>query len=487
MNRKYLYCGLLLTLTACAVGPDYHRPDFYGNDEIAQSLKLKTDKAKDVRIDWYKSFKDETLNSLVYKGLASGPDAKIAVAKLRQARAQLKITGVGDLPTINADGSYHYSKVGSNSGYPISTDYFQTGLDASWELDIWGKNRRETESAAALYKAAAADIDNVNLSLTAEIASDYLNLRTYQEQVRISEQNLKLQQDIYDIVKSKYDAGLENEAALKQAEYAVATTKSLIPELQYQVEAYRNALAVLTGDLPGSLNELLVPQSKNIVRRSFKLNLNKLYELPVSAVRLRPDVRIAEYQLISKNANVGAAIAELYPNVSLSGFLGFQAGKIPDLMTSNSFTYNYSPVINLPLLHWGALTNNVDLQKAVAEEYIYQYQNALLNAASEIKNAYVGIEKEYEKNQASRTAVIAQKQVLDLTMQRYREGLVDFNNVLTAEQNLLSSQNNFIESNGSIYQNIITFYKAVGGGYTENSAEKIRCLGQLEDSTGCSL
>lgn len=479
MNKNYLYYGLLLTLTACSVGPDYQRPDFYGNDEIVKSLKLNPAKAKDVRIDWYKSFKDETLNKLIYQGLAASPDAKIAVAKLRQARAQLKITGVGDLPTIDADGSYHYSKVGKNSGYPIGTDYFQTGLDATWELDIWGKNRRQTESAAAVYKAAAADIDNVNLSLTAEIAADYLSLRTYQEQVRISEQNLKLQQDIYEIVKAKYTAGLENEAALKQAEYAVATTKSLIPELQYQVEAYRNALAVLTGVLPGTLDAQLVPQTKNIIRRSFKLNLNKLYELPVSVVRLRPDVRIAEYQLISKNADVGVAIAQLYPSVSLSGFLGFQAGKIPNLVTDNSFTYSYSPVVNLPILHWGALTNNVDLQKAVAEEYLYQYQNALLNAAAEIKNAYIGIEKEYEKNQASRTAVIAQKQVLNLTMQRYREGLVDFNNVLTAEQNLLTSQNAFIESNGSIYQNVITFYKAVGGGYTENTAERLKCLEQL--------
>lgn len=480
MKTKYFVLSLLLGVAACTVGPDYQRPELYDNDEIVKSLKLNTVKAKNVRLDWYKSFKDENLNRLIVKGLENSPNTKIATAKLRQARAQLKITGVADLPMIDADGSYHYSKVGKNSGYPISTDYFQTGLDASWELDIWGANRRATESAAALYKAAAADTDNVNLTITAEIATNYINLRTYQEQVRISEQNLILQQEIYDIVKSKYEAGLENEASLRQAEYVVETTKSLIPELQNQVESYQNALSVLTGELPGSLNASLAPEEKNIVRRSFKLNLNKLYELPVNVVRLRPDVRIAEYQLISKNAKVGEAIAELYPNVSLSGFLGYQSQKIPSLIGGDSFGYNYAPTINLPLLHWGALNNNIDLQKAVAEEYIYQYQNALLSAASEIKNSYSGIEKEYEKNRSSRAAVIAQKKVLDLTMERYQEGLTEFNTVLSAEQNLLSSQNSFIASNGNIYQNVIAFYKAVGGGYNQNVAEEIRCLDQLD-------
>lgn len=467
--NKYLNLSLFLALAACTVGPDYKRPDFASDEQIAQSLKINPEKKAEINKDWYKGFQDQTLNSLITTSLNSAPSAKMAVARLRQARAVLKMNSVNDLPMIDADGSYHYSKVGKNSGYPISTDYYQAGLDASWELDIWGANRRLTESSAALYKAAAADVDNVNLSLTAEVSSTYINLRTAQEQVRISEQNLKLQQDIYDIVNSKFEAGLADESALNQAKFAVETTKSQIPMYQYNVEAYQNALAILAGELPGSLNENLQSESKNLVRRRFKLNLNKLYEMPTNVVRLRPDVRIAEYQLISKNAEIGQAIAQLYPNLSLSGFLGFQSGKVSNLFTDNSFAYNYAPALSLPVFHWGELTNNIELKKAATEESVYQYQSTLLNAASEIKNAYTGIAKEYEKNQASRNAVLAQKQVLDLTLERYKEGLVDFNNVLTAEQNLLASQNSFVDSNGAIYQSIITFYKSVGGGYRENS------------------
>lgn len=480
MTGKYLNAALLLALAACTVGPDYRRPDFYSDAEIAGSLNLKPDKARAVNKDWYKDFKDPVLDSLVTRGLASSPDAKMAVARLRQARASLKAASVQSLPMFDADGSYHYSKVGKNSGYPIGTDYYQTGLDMSWELDIWGAGRRQTESAAAMYKAAAADIDNVKLSLSAEIASDYLNLRTAQEQVRIAEQNLVLQQDIYDIVNAKYQSGLADESALKQAQYAVETTKGLIPQFKYNVEAYQNALAVLLGQLPGSLNEELKSTDDNLLRRRFRLNLNKLFELPVNTVRLRPDVRIAEYQLISKNADIGQAVAQLYPNLSLSGFLGFQSGKIPNLITDNSFTYSYAPAVSLPFLHWGELTDNIELKKAVAEEYVYQYQSVLLNAASEVKNAYTAIIREFERNQSAREAVLAQKQVLDLTLERYREGLVDFNSVLSAEQNLLSSQNGFVESNGAVYQNVVTFYKAVGGGYRGNEDEKIRCVGELD-------
>lgn len=482
---KYLYFALLATVAACTVGPDYQRPAEYSDSEISKSLNLQSDKAQQINKDWYKSFQDKTLDRLVPQGLVSSPNAKIAVAKLRQARASLQIESVQNLPMIDADGSYHYSKVGKNSGYPIGTDYFQTGLDATWELDIWGKGRRQTESAAALYKAAAADVDNTNLSLTAEIAADYINYRMAQEQLRISEQNLTLQEDIYNIVNSKYTAGLEDESALNQAKYAVETTKALIPELQYQTEAYKNALSTLVGELPGGLDEVLAADKKNLIRRRFKLNLNRLYELPVSVVRLRPDVRIAEYQLISKNANVGAAIAQLYPNISLSGFLGFQSSKVPNLIADNSFTYSYAPAIDLPVLHWGELTNNVELQKGVAEEYVYLYQNALLNAAAEIKNAYTAIAREYEKNQAARNAVVAQKKVLDLTLERYRQGLVDFNVILSAEQNLLDAQNSFIASNGAIYQDVIAFYKAIGGGYRESAQEKLKCVSEIGTPMTC--
>ena len=253
IKNKRLWSLFAFTfLASCTVGPDYKQPRLYENEQIAASLELSGG-VRPVNKDWYRRFHDPLLDRLVAQSLKSSPDVKVGIQKLRQARDSLKIAAVGNLPMINADGSYHYNKPSKNIGYTIDTDYYQTGLDASWELDIWGSGRRQTESAAALFQAAAAGLDNVYLSITAEVAADYIGLRTSQAALDIAESNLKLQSDIFDLIKVKYDNGLVDTIAYNQAKYAVETTKALIPDLQSSIEAYKNALAVLTGKLPGAL------------------------------------------------------------------------------------------------------------------------------------------------------------------------------------------------------------------------------------------
>lgn len=329
-------------------------------------------------------------------------------------------------------------------------------------------------------RAAASNLDNVKLTLTAEIANNYFNLRRAQEQLRISERNLKLQQDIYELVKAKNEAGLADDVALNQSRYIVETTQALIPQLKAQLEAYRNALAILVGKLPGELNADVEDASRNLVRRRFDYDIQQLYNLPVSVIRNRPDVRITEQQLVAQNAKIGQAIAELFPSVSISGFLGYQSRNLSSLISSSHDMYSISPAIGLPLFHWGQLSENVELQKSATREKMYQYQSALLNAAAEIRNAVVALEQEYERNSSSNEAVTAQKKVASLTLEKYKQGLIDFSDVLTSQQNLLESENTLIASNAAIYQNIVTFYKAVGGGYCPQTLPQI--LGELN---GC--
>lgn len=470
MNNYWKLASFLL-LASCTVGPDYKQPQFFTEKELQNSLQLDTQNAQKVRRDWYVTFNDEVLNSLIERSLQENPNVNATKEKLKQARQSLKINNVKYFPTIDLDGSYHGNQVSKNIGPAIDTDYYQTGLDATWELDIWGAGRRLSEGSEALFKAAGANFFNVRLSLTAEVANNYISLRTAQEQLRLAERNLRLQKNIYEMVSDKYKAGLENDIALNQAKYAVETTQTLIPDLKYEVEAYKNALAILCGKLPGSLEGELQDTTQNIVRKKFKYDLVRLYQLPTSVVRNRPDVQAAEEMLIAKNAAVGQAIAQLYPNVSLSGFLGYQANNSSQLIGGRSSAYSYSPVVNLPVLHWGALINNVELQKGVAKEYLYTYQESLLAASNDIKNSYANLTQEYHKNEASRQAVKAQKQVMDLSLERYRSGLMEFSDLLTAEQDLLKSQVSLISSNGTIYQNIVAFYKAVGGGYDYNLAQ----------------
>ena len=470
--KKEISFGLMAFLLAsCTVGPNYQRPQIYRDEEISKNLGLNPAQRTAVAKDWYKQLNDPVLNELVALSLKDSPNVKVAVQKLHQARNEFDINVFNFFPMIDVDGSYHYNKPSRKIGYTIDTDYYQTGLDASWELDIWGGGRRLNESQQALMKAAAADLNNVYVSLAAETAADYITLRSLQVQLKIAEQNLELQQKIYDIVKRKNEVGLEDNVALNQAKYAIESTRTLIPDLQQNISEARNALAILTGRLPGQLDELLVDHNKNLVRRRFDFELEKIYEQPASVIRNRPDVQVAEQQLIAQNALVGHEISKLFPNVSLSGFLGFQALEVSGLVGHKTFMYTYSPAVTLPLLHWGQLQNQVELQKNVTLEYFYRYQNSILSAAEEVKNAMTSIGNEYQKNISAYEAASSQKKATMLILKKYKHGLIEFNDVLGAEQNLLSAQNNLAASNGKIYQTIIAYYKAIGGGYAHNAPE----------------
>lgn len=464
-NNFLLFSSILLA--SCSVGPDYQRPDFVSDGDIAQSLQLKNQAIKIVPADWYKQFNDQTLNYLIKNAEENSPTVQVAVQKLRQARTTLNINAGENLPQLDLDTSYHYNKPSKNIGPAIKTNYYQTGLDASWELDIWGGGRRLTEESRALFEAAAANLDNVRITLISEVANNYTSLRTSQEQLRIAKQNLKLQTEIMDLVVEKHKFGLTDDIALNQSQYAVETTKSLIPDLEYQIEAYQNALAILTGVLPGQLGIALEPVESNMVQKRFDYDVARLFEVPASTVRARPDVRIAEQNLIAKNAAVGQAVANLYPNVSISALFGYQSIRGTRLFTPQSEAFSYAPQITLPIFHWGQLVNNVELQKQIKEEYVQTYKDTLLNAVGEIKDSITAIDKEYQKNLSDYSSVEHMQKIMDYTLIKYKQGLIEFSDQLTAEQNLLQAQLTLVESNGTIYKNIIAYYKALGGGYNQ--------------------
>ncbi len=451
-------------LAACTVGPDYERPELFTDKALSVNSGFAGTSDTQVSEFWYKQFNDKTLDKLIALGISSAPNVQIATHRLRAARYNLKSAQVQNLPMLNANGGYNYSKGSRDIGFNIDQDYFQTGLDAVWELDIWGAGRRSEEAAAALFQSAGAELDNVRLVWVSEIANNYVALRTVQEQERIADDNLKMQQEIADIVKQKYDNGLTDDIALNQAQYAVASTQSYIPILKQQEEAYINSLSTLLGILPDTLQDDLQPVPQNLIRRRFKYNLDGLYDLPISIIRNRPDVRISEQQLIAQNAEVGAAVAGLYPNVSIQGFIGYQGANISHLINPRTYAYNYSPSITLPLFHWGRLMNNIHQQEELKEVNVQQYKIALLSAVSDVRNSVEAMRQEQKKNEAYLRSVLNQKKIMHYSMERYRNGLMEFSDILTAEQNLLEAQKNLADSNGTMYQNLIMFYKAIGGG-----------------------
>ncbi len=467
---KYCCFIALFLLFSCTLGEDYQHSDFWSDDKIEKSLQVEN-KNSLPSLFWYQIFGDENLNLLVEQTLQNAPDLKIISAKLKQARYAFEIREVDYFPMIDITSGYNYAYAPNYGEFGNKDSYFKLGFDASWELDIWGKGRRTKESYRAMYYAALNNADDVKLSLTAEVALDYVGLRISQEQLKNAKENLKLQKEIKNLVKDKYDAGIADDIALNQAEYAMNMTQSLLPKFENQIDSYKNALFVLMGKLPDDM-KILEASKDNLAAKNLKFDLQRLREIPIGSLRCRPDVMAAENLLIAKNAEAGAALASMFPDVSIGATLGRQSHLLKSLRHSYNAAYGYVPQIDLPFLHWGQLYNELQSAKAVKEEYLYEYQKVLLSALQEVANAINAVGKEYEKNISLQKAVVNMQTVMDSMKEKYAQGLLNFSDLLDTEQNLLQAKNNLIESRGAIYEKVIAFYKALGGGYCRLSLRK---------------
>lgn len=453
-----------LLMMACSVGPDYKQEKLFSDDEISKSLNLKTpfpNQKNFMIVD----FGDDVLNQLIKDAEISSPNLKMAILKLRQAREVLKIDVKNGFPTFDISAKYNYVNESDNMETLVKNDYYQIGVDMAWEIDIFGKTRREAESSKAQYRAMVENLKNVNVSLISDIATNYINLRMAEQNLKNMRENILLQEDVYNIILERFNADLVDEMTLSQSKYLLENMKMQVPMLEYQREMYANALAVLLGKLPQSLDEFLQSENKNLVSRVFEYDVEKLYRLPVSIIRSRPDVRMAEENLISQNAEIGVAVANVYPSFSLSGFLGFQSLKFSNLIERDSVGHSLVPEMVLPLFHFSQLRNNIEVQKLKRDEAEVNYEQTLLNAVAELRNAIVAIDKEYKVNKSASLAYQKMSEVSYLMWKKYLSGLVEYTDVLTAEQNRLEAQTNMVNSNANLYKNIITFYKAIGGKY----------------------
>ena len=457
--RKILYIGAgFVWCVSCSVGEDYVAPQFYTDATLAQATNVTA--STPLPRKWYADFDDSQLTALIERGLNNNTDIQTAALRLKQARAQLQMTKVAALPQVDAQGGYNYEKQSKNIGLAADSHYYNAGFDASWEIDLWGKNRRQTEAERATLKAAKLTLENVRLAVAAEIAANYFNLLENAENLRLAEKNARLQQDILATVKAKYDNGLTDETAYSEARYLLENTRAQIPTYRASVENYRNALATIIGILPSDLNVQTAKSAQLSAPPQDKAQ--KLTEFPVDTVRLRPDVAATEQNLIAENALVGAAVAELYPNINLSGLWGYAAQSGSNLIRASSQTYNYAPLVTLPLLDWNRLQNNVRLQKYIKDEALANYKQAVLNAVAEIRNAQTAYHEAVKSAQNKYRALKDMRTAVDLTRTKYDNGLIEFSDLLTAEQNLIAAEQAYTAIRTQINQKKIAFYKAVG-------------------------
>ena len=423
---------------------------------------------------WWDVFHDPTMTKLIAAALENNKDMAAARANVAESRYQLGISQADLLPWLDANGSWTNSRTPSDTGGTGSASQFWgLGIDASWEIDIFGGKRASVKAQRANFEAQYAALYSTWTTVAAEVALDYISLRTLQGQLNIATQNVKLQQETVDIQQSRVDAGLTDSLALKQAQYTLEQTRSEIPTIVASIERTKNALAVLVGEVPGSLHKELLAY-----RPIPKIESVSLVGIPANTIRQRSDIREAERNFMAQMARKKAAKADLWPKFYLTGAIGTQAHE-GSLFSGAGKTYSFLPQISWPIFHAGAITRNIKAQGAKAEHLLAVYEQTVLNAVAEVRDALSDSVQEYIRNMTLKNGLEAAQNALELAQEKYTKGLVDFTNVIDAQVALASLSNDYVISCGQISSNAVKLFKALGGGW-KPLEEAERALAEVE-------
>jgi NodT family efflux transporter outer membrane factor (OMF) lipoprotein len=473
--RREAVPGLLLGLAlgGCVVGPDYVAPGVSAPERweapLAEGLsEAPPDLAALAR--WWDALGDPILTGLVERALAQNLDLQQAEARVRQARAERAGARSGLFPLVQARGSTQRSHSGGQAGGSFSgvptggggdRSLYQLGLDASWELDLFGGLRRGVEAADAELAASAEDRNGVRVSLAAELALAYVELRAFQARLAIATANLGLQEETLQLASWRSEAGLTTALDVEQARTAVEQSRAEIPVLQSGVARSRQRLCVLVAEPPGALADLLdEPRPVPVAP------LDLAVGVPADALLRRPDLRRAERQLAAQTARVGAATALKYPSVSLLGSIGLDALHRRALFDSGAATSALGSSLSQVILDFGSIRAAIDVEEALREQSLAAFGSAVLLGLEETENALVAFENEQDRRRALAEAAAAAARAAELSRAQYGSGLVDFEAVLVAERSLFSLQDQLAASEGEVTANLIRLYKALGGGWT---------------------
>lgn len=452
---------LALLLAGCAaVGPDYRSPEVAAPAQwhtAHQSGSIDTA----ALAEWWKQFNDPVLDSLISDALAANTDLATARAKLREARARRDMSRAGLGPSVTASGSVSHAKASAETGSGATSNLYSAGFDASWEVDVFGATRRTVEASEADLQASAENLRDVQVSLVAEVASNYIELRTAEQRLAIAEANLASQTETYDLVSWRLMAGLVSDLDEAQARTDLETTRAALPSLRTTISEARNRLAILLDRSPGELDARLaatgaIPSAPQQIATG----------IPADTLRQRPDVRMAERELAAQTARLGAAEAARYPSLPLSGSLGLASLNPGRLLDSSAIARSLLASITAPIFDSGYLRANVRVQDALVEQYRLQYRGAVLTALEDVENALVSLANTGQRHKELAQATSSASEALAIARNRYAAGLIDFESVLTSQRTLISLEDQLASSAGDYSKAQISLYKALGGGWT---------------------
>ena len=445
--------SILPLLAACVtVGPDYQKP----NVLTPAGWNSNTDRRAPQLGDWWKSLKDPVLDQLIADGIAGSPDVATAKAKVRQARANFTSAGGGLYPQLDGQGSYKRSD-GPNL---MASNHSSMGFDTTWELDLFGGNKRGVEAAYYSVESANEQLRAALVTLIGDIATNYANLRGAQANIAIAQRNAASQRQTVVLTRNQLEAGQISQVDLLNAETQAATTESQVPGLRIQYAQYLNQLSVLTGRSSSALATVL-DKLRPVPTIPRKVSAG----LPAGLLLSRPDVRAAERDYASSNASVGQKQALLYPSVSLTGNINTGGANFGDLGKLSTISWAFGPSLTVPIFQGGKLNADVDAARAVRDQSFIAYRKSILTALSEVENASVSLNQNRLRTAQLQKIVGNSRKINELTLEQYRAGNKSFVDVLTAQRDLLSAETNLSQARTDLVLNYVALQKALGGGW----------------------
>ena len=471
-SLKLFSVVVLAVLVACTtVGPDYEQPETQMPDAWHTAATEGLAEGDAVLQTWWRVFDDPVLDNLVLRSADGNLGLREALWRVEEARALRGVVAGAQKPQVDFSGDAVRAKPSDNGaigelvpGSLGAANNFSLGLGAIWEVDVFGRIRRQVEAADATAQASVEAYRDVLVSLYAETALAYVNVRTAQERLRIALQNVDAQEDTLQLTKDRFAAGLVSALDVSQAESNLANTYSLIPVIERDLNEGMNRLAVLLGKPPGALHHELgsdapIPHEPAQV----------IMGLPTELLRQRPDVRQAERLLAAQTALIGVATADLYPTFGLAGFLGVDAVSGSDLLSSDSVTWNIGLPIRWNIFSGGRIRSQIRVEEARTQQLLANYEQTVLTALEESENAMVAYAKEVERRARLTQSVEATQRSLDLVLTQYTAGLTDFQNVLDTQRTLLLREDDLAVAEGIVIGNLVQLYRALGGGWNPDA------------------
>ena len=474
MIRLLIVALICLATAGCVVGPDARVPQAEVSAEWRDSQSPGLSAESRELAGWWLQFNDPVLNDLVEEATVNNEGVIESYYRIVEARAARGLTRADKLPALDTDASYQFARTATSGGFfgqigsgfggiDTTVDSWSWGLNGSWELDFFGRVARLIEAADAEICASVWDYRDALVILTADVATNYVDARTFQQRLDIAERNLESQRQSLEITEKRFTAGLTAELDVAQARANLATTQAEIPSLETGYRQSVNRLSILLGKAPGHVDDLLseVGEVGEIPATTGEIAVG----IPADLLRRRPDIRAGERNLVAANARIGSAEADFYPSFSLAGSFGLDAQDLSQILKTNAVGANVGPAVRWNVMDFGRIAFNIQVQEARTSQAAARYRDRVIRAAEEVDNGIMAYTREQQRNGFLREAVDATQRSVDLSQQQYTQGTSSFQRVLDSQRSLLLVEDQLASSDSNVTKNVIQLYRALGGGW----------------------